>query len=132
MEGLHGDFFTSSVSFLEFGVVDGNVVFDVLSRQSDLFVSARTIDTDEGPVSDGGRDTGEDENEEVGLEASVFDDRKERLDEIGNYDDESGEVEVVEGAVALCKADEGGIFDSRGGGDPHRRGGHDGAEDRND
>ncbi|KAG6839875.1 hypothetical protein H0H87_012760 [Tephrocybe sp. NHM501043] len=109
MEGLHGDLVLAQIEVL---VLDGDVLLDVLGGEPDLFVPPRAIVADEGPVRDGGGDAGDDEEEEVGLEAAAVDEGEEGLEEVRDDDDGGGEVEVVEGAVALaCEADERRVFD---------------------
>jgi len=61
MEDLHWDFLLSMELATKLGILDGDILFNVLSGKSNLFVLARTIHAHESPVSDG---DGDRENEE--------------------------------------------------------------------
>ena len=130
MEDLHGNLLLTLIELLQFGVFDGDIRLDVLARQGDLFIPARTVDTDEGPVTDSGGCTAENEHEEIGLEAPIFHDWKEGLEDVGNDDEKSSEVVVVEGAISFSKTDQGSVFDSGVVGGPHSGGGHVGLRER--
>ena len=111
VEDLHGDLLLAKVLCLEFGVLDGDVFLDVTARKLDLLVLAGAVHAHRGPVRDGDGDTEKNDKEDVCLEAAMAEDRQSALDEPWDAEDEGGEVEVVEGAVALCEADEGRVLD---------------------
>lgn len=113
VEDLHGDLVFRGVEALELLVLDGDVVLNVLAWEDDLFVATTTNMAHDSPVCNGGRDARDDKEEEVGLDAATVDERKEPLEDVGDTDDECGEVEVAEGAISLCKTKLGGVLDSR-------------------
>lgn len=71
MEDLHGDFVFAIVEGLELEVVDGDVLFNVIAWEDDLFVFPGAIRADKHPVGDGGGYAGQDEEKEIGLEAAA-------------------------------------------------------------
>lgn len=128
VEELHRHLLLALVHLLELGVLDSNILLDVLARQRDLLVSPRTINTVERPIPHCSRDTSQQEHEQIGLEAAIFNDGKERLEDIRNDHDEGSEMIIVEGAVALSKTDKGSVFDSGVVRHPHGGGTHGGGE----
>ena len=131
MEDLHGNLFLSFVKLLQFGVLDVDIFLNVLARQHDFLVPATTVNTVESPVANSCGSARQKEHEKVGFEPSIFDNREEALDDIRNDDEEGSKMIVVECTVSFSKAYQRRVFDSGVVGDPHRRGGHVGLEDRN-
>lgn len=99
VEDLHGDFLAVRVLLLERGVLDGDVLVDGLVGEDAVVAYANVGATHEHPVGDGGGETGEEEEEDIGsLEGEVGDEAGE---EVRDEEDGGGELEVGEGAVAL-------------------------------
>lgn len=126
VEYLHRDLVLALVQFLELGVVDRDILFDVLSGQLNFLVHAPAVQAVERPVPNSGGTTSQKEHEQVGLDAPILDERNERLDDIRNDDQEDGEVDVVEGAVAFSEGGDGAVFNGGEVGRLHRARRHDG------
>jgi hypothetical protein len=124
VEDLHRYLVPAIVQHLHLGVFDGDVLFNALARQLDLFVFPSAVHAVYGPVCDGNGETGEYEQEEVGLEPAEVEEREKGLENVGNDEDACSKMKVVERAVALCETDEGGIFDCWVGCHPYRGGRH--------
>lgn len=52
VEDLHGNFLLAFVQLLELGVIDGDVVVNILARQLNLFVFSASVNAHKGPVTD--------------------------------------------------------------------------------
>lgn len=130
MEDLHRNLVLPVVQLGELGVLDGNVLFNVLARQRNLFVLPGTIHGRQRPVRDRRRYAGKDEQEHVRLEATPVEEREEHLQDIGHDNDRGGEVVVGEIAVALCETSERGILYGGIVGRLHGRGRHGRLENR--
>ena len=128
VEELHGHLLLAFVHLLELGIVNGDILLDVLARQRDLLVSPRTINAVESPIPHCSRGSSQQEHEQISLEAAIFNDGKERLEDVRNDHKEGGEMIIVEGAVPLGKTDKGSVFDSGIVRHPHGRGAHGGGE----
>lgn len=124
VEDLHGNLVLALVQFLHFDVLNGNILLNVLAGEKNLLVLSTAIHAVQSPVRDSGGDTGDDQEEEVGLETTATDERKEGLEEVGNDDHASCEVNIVECAIALGETDQRGIFNGRQVGHPHSGGRH--------
>ena len=92
MEDLHGNFFLSVIEGLEFIILDGDVLLDILARQNDLLVLAFPVHGCHRPVGNYDRDTKNDDEEDIGLESATVDDGENVLDDKGHTEDEDGEV----------------------------------------
>ena len=119
MEDLHRNLLLAFVKLLQLGVVDSDVLLDVLARKSDLLIPPRAVDAVECPVGNGSDGSKKNDTEEVGFEATVLHDWDEGLEDVGHDDDESTKMDVVEGTIPLVKANERRIFDSGVAGHPH-------------
>lgn len=120
VEKLHGDLLLALVNTLQLWIVNSNVFLDSFSGKNDLLVLPWSIYTHEGPVANSCRRSNKDKHEEIRLETTILHDGKERLCDVGDNQNESSEVKVVERAIALCKAHERRIFHSWVVGYPHR------------
>ena len=117
VEDLHGDLLLAKVLCLELGVLDGDVLLDVTAGELDLLVLAGAVHAHDCPVGNGDGDAHDEDKEEVSLEAATTEDGEGPLDDPGDAEDEGGEVEVGEVAIALSEADERRVFDGGGGRD---------------
>jgi len=128
MEELHGHLLLALVHLFELVVLDSDILLDVLAGQCDLLVSPRTINTVKSPIPHCSRGASQEEHEQIRLEAAIFNDGKESLEDIRNDQNEGSKMVIVEGAVALGKTDKWGIFDSGVVRHPHRGRTHGGGE----
>ena len=83
VEDLHGNFFLSMIESLEFTVLDGDVLLDILARQNDLLIIAFPVHGCHCPVDDYDRDSKDDDEEDIGLESTTVDDGENALDTKG-------------------------------------------------
>lgn len=86
---------------LQGGVLDGDVLLEVPARKLDFLILATAINAHQHPVPDSRRKAGQDEQEDIGPEARP--ERQDALQEERETEDDGGEVEVRERAIALCK-----------------------------
>lgn len=121
VEDLHGNFFFSMIECLEFVVLDGDVLFDILAWQDDLLVPAFPIHGRGRPVGDCNRHAKDNDKEDIGLESAAVDDRKDAFDNERHTEDEDSEVRIGKVAISLCETHEGRIFDGGRVGDAHGR-----------
>ena len=121
MEDLHGDLFLVVVLGLEVGVIGGDVFLDVDSRDGDLLVLPSAVYAHDYPISNGQGDSKDSDEEDVCFEPAMRNNRQDALQHPGYTEDNGSQMEVVEFAITLCDADEGGIFYGRGLGYLHRR-----------
>ena len=91
---LHGDLFLAVVLCLELGIVDGEVLFDVLAWQLYAFILTSTKHTHECPVGYRHGYTENDDKKEVGLEAATVDERNEPFDKVRDTKYDPGEHDV--------------------------------------
>lgn len=124
MEDLHGDFLLAVVLLPELWVVDGDVLLEVFAGHEDLGIPASAVHAGYSPVCNSDRNAGNDEEEEVGLEATAVYNGEDTFDEPWNTNNENCELGVREVAITLCQTDEGGIFYGRDIGDAHWSKGH--------
>ena len=75
MENLHGNLFFVVVLGLEVRVIGGDVFLNVDSWNGDLLVLPLAVDTHDGPISEGQRDSEDNDEEDVCLEAAMGYDR---------------------------------------------------------
>lgn len=122
MENLHRDLVGPAVVNLEARVLDFDVFFNVLARELDLLVDALAVDTHSHPECNSDRKTCKEQEEDIGLRTTVPDDWNPFFKKVGDAEDESGEDEVGERTIALCKALNRGIFYGRTIGDLDGRG----------
>ena len=73
VEHLHGDFFLAMVKSLEFWVIDGDVLFNLLGRKNDLLVLAFPVHGRDRPVHDSDGNTEDDDKKDVGFESATVD-----------------------------------------------------------
>jgi hypothetical protein len=124
VEDLHGNFLFAFVQLLELGVVDSDVLVNILARQLNLFVFPVSVNAHKGPVTDSRGCTKYEKQEQVGFETTILDDGSEGFDNIRDDKDEDGQMDVAKRTIALCETDEGRILDSGVLCDPHCGGGH--------
>ena len=110
MEDLHGNLLLAVVLLLQLGVVDRDVLFKVALRELDLVVLALAVHAHERPVAHRDGDTEDNEDEQVRLKTATVDDGEDALCNPWDTNNEDGEVEVAEMAVALGEALYRGIF----------------------
>ena len=121
MEYLHRDLLLVVILGLEVGVIGGDVFFDVDSGNGDLLIVPPAINTHDSPISNGQWDSEDDNEEKVCLEPAMGNDGQDTFQHPGNAEDDSGQMEVVEFAIALSDADEGWVFYGRCLGYPYGR-----------
>lgn len=111
MEDLHGDLLLGVVFSLEVGVVNRDILLQVPARQLDLLILTPAEPAHYSPVADCHRNTQKHQEEEIGLETTMVNDREYTLDDPWHDYDEGGKMYVVEGAIALGEAFNGSILD---------------------
>lgn len=110
MHNLHWNLLLPMILRLQLRVVNRDVLLNVLPRQRDLFVLPRPIHTHQRPVRDRDWHAQDEHKEQIRLEATPVNEGEHTLDEPWDSEDEGGEVDVVEGAVALRKRDKRRVF----------------------
>jgi hypothetical protein len=103
MEELHWDLFFAFVKLLQLGVLNGNILLNILARQHNLGVFAATVDAIQGPVSHSSGYARQNEHEYISLEASIFNNGEEGLEDVRNDDKQTSKMKIVEGAIAFSK-----------------------------
>ncbi|KAI3480724.1 hypothetical protein L1887_57203 [Cichorium endivia] len=113
VEGLVRDLLVRVVLLAQGGVLDVHVVLERLAGQLHLFVDARAVGGHDGPVGDGDGRAKEGAEQQVAepSEPLGVDERDQTQHDGWGEEDEEREVEVGEGAVALCG--EGSVGDGR-------------------
>ena len=110
VEDLDGNLLLVVILCLEVGVIGGDEFFDVDRGDGDLFVFSLAIDAHESPISDSQGDTKNDDEENVRLDPTMGDDGQDTFQHPRDTKDNCGQMEVIEVPVALCHADQRGIF----------------------
>lgn len=128
MKDLHRHLLLSAIMNLQSRVLNGDVFLNVLARELDLLVLALAVCTHNRPVRNRDGHAEEKDKEPVGVKAAIPDDGQPFLDEVGDAENEPGKDVVVERAIPLCEADEGGILYGRA--VRHADGGRHGAQQR--
>jgi len=89
----------------ELFVLELEVVGDGLARECDLGVLARTNARHEVPVGDCAWSAGEEDEEDVRLEAAAVHERQGPLENVRDDEYDCRELDVAELAIALCESD---------------------------
>ena len=121
MENLHGYLLLVVVPGLELRVIGDDEFLNVNRGDGDLLVLPLAVDTHDDPVSNSQWDSEDGDEEDICLEPAIGNDGEDTFHHPGDTEDDGGQMEVVEVAVALGDADEGRVFYGRGLGYLHGR-----------
>jgi hypothetical protein len=94
VEDLHRDFILSMIISLEFEILYFDILFDILTGQDDLGVYAGADSGHDHPVDNSERETHDENEEPISIEAASVDDGEDALDEPWDNEDDGGEVIV--------------------------------------
>ena len=103
VEDLHGDFLPSMVLGFQLGVVNGDILLDVAVGKDDFLVFPLAIHTHKCPIRHSHRYSEEEDHEKVCLEPAIVHDWEHALDNPWYDDDQGGEVQVAESAIAIVE-----------------------------
>lgn len=113
MKNLHWYLVRSSVVYFEQGILECDILLEILARKLNLVVFAISIGTHDGPISNRDRNAKKQDHCPICVETSIVKKGKPLFQEIRHTKDKRGEDEVAEGAIAFSKALQGGVFYGR-------------------